>query len=99
MPSRRGEVRPPFSVRSHVELLSRIPYHGPQLVELMVVASEPSLPGERLRQMKQSVMNLRLPKHVVIANEGTIGSSRGKGCCKSPFLAQRQEQSGQDCVF
>jgi hypothetical protein len=30
MPSRRGEVDPPFTVRSHVDLLDGVPYHGSQ---------------------------------------------------------------------
>jgi hypothetical protein len=80
--------------------------HGvPPWVEPMTAASEPSPMQERLRPPKQSVMNSRLPKQMVLlgektshnkcspfatmvsADEGTIRTSRGKACCKSPFLA------------
>jgi hypothetical protein len=37
MPSGRGEVDPPFSVRSHVELLGGVSYHGPQWGQWPVV--------------------------------------------------------------
>jgi hypothetical protein len=46
---------------------------GPQWVEPMAVASELSLQGERFRMLKQSMMNLRLPKQMV--------SPRDKSSC------------------
>jgi hypothetical protein len=106
MPSRRGEAKPPFSVLSRVEL-SRVPYHGPLQVEPMAAASKPSLRGEWLRPSKESAINSRLPKRMVLprekspcdghsqsaatasADEGTIETSRGKACYKSPFLERQ----------
>jgi hypothetical protein len=42
---------------------------GPLWVEPMKVASEPSPLGERLRPLKQSAMNSRLPKQIVLPRE------------------------------
>jgi hypothetical protein len=42
---------------------------GPLQVDPMMAASEPSLLGERLRPLKQLVMNSRLPKQMVSPRE------------------------------
>jgi hypothetical protein len=61
--------------------------------EPMTAASEPSLLGERLRSLKQSVMNShdrRSPLAATVStDDGTIRTSRGKAHCKSPYLAHQ----------
>jgi hypothetical protein len=74
-PPRIGEVDPSFFVRCCVELLGRIPHHGsqrgrwPTAAEPMMIASEPSPMGERLKPSKWSAMNSRLPKRMVLLRE------------------------------
>jgi hypothetical protein len=45
--------------------MARSRHGGPLWVEPVVTASKPSPLGERLRPLKQSVMNSRLPKQMV----------------------------------
>jgi hypothetical protein len=74
VPLGRGEAGAPLFARSHVDLLGGILYHGsmdngPLRVKPMKVVLESFLLEERLRPLKQSVMNSRLPKQMVSLRE------------------------------
>jgi hypothetical protein len=61
-----GEVNPSFSIQSRGGPLGGGRHHGPLRAEPVTSVSEQSPMGERLKRLKQSATNSRLPKQLVL---------------------------------
>jgi hypothetical protein len=91
MPPGRGEAGAPPSLLEAVEssIMARNGDGGPLRVEPMKAAPESYLLGERLRPLKQSTMNSRLPKRMVSPREKPLHVRR------SPSVETRVQMSVQ----